>query len=207
MSHHDTQEKNEVVGQYVSESEHRARNKKSLPIAPKEGLIGDELKDESKKGRGLIFMALPLEVEKKHLELAAKRKITPTEDCLLRAIRLGTMGAQNGRHQICSAAEFYLDDLAETIGVLKNKIYVNLKSLQEKDLIIRLPTRSKGKEFIGLNPIKFGGQLLIDKQHQLEEKRLKLVGPHKGPEVLSQEESSPNMGPNIIDNRTSMIRQ
>lgn len=146
---------------------------------------------------GLEFMGLRYNVADIHLELAITKKITPTEDQLLRLIELGTIGARNRKREICSKSEFYLEDLASSLQVRKNKIYVNLKSLHSKKLIIRKSTRSKGVEILGLNP-KIFGQVLPDRQHDAEKKRhLKLVP--------NQDQASPESGPVKSGNRTYLV--
>lgn len=152
---------------------------------------------EEKKRKGLEFMGLKFNVAEMHLELAIKKLITPAEDNLLKVIEMGTIGARNSRSQISSKAEFYLDDLAEKLGILKNKIYVHLKSLEKKKYIIREKTRSKGREVIGLNPVVFG-QILPDQQHERERRRhLRVVDNSSDPgatEVQNQEGKDPESG-------------
>ncbi len=126
--------------------------------------------------KGLEFMAFKMNIAEIHLELAVNKEITPAEDHLLKAIEIGTIGARNSRNQICSKAEFFIDDLSERLGYkTPMKIWALLKSSQNKNLIIREKTKSKGKEILGLNPKVFG-QILIDSQHEIEKKRhLKMV--------------------------------
>ncbi len=172
--------------------------------------------NEEKKGKGLEFMALRLDVARKHIELAVTKKITPAEDNLLKILELGTIGAQNSRSQISTKAEFFLDDLAMTMGILKNKVYVHIKSLEAKGYITREKTRSKGREILGLNPVIFGGQILNDQQSEKEKKRhLRLVDKipflvdkseeEDKPEVQNQDVSSPESGPVECQNRTEEV--
>lgn len=127
---------------------------------------------EQKKGKGLEFMALRLDVAEKHLELAVQKKITPAEDNLLKIIQMGTIGARNSRKHICSKTTFYISDLSDKLGYkTQMKIWALLKSLEKKGYIVREKTKSKGLELIGLNPKIFGGQILSDKQHEKEKKR------------------------------------
>lgn len=136
-----------------------------------------EPKEEQKKGKGLEFMALRLDVAEKHLELAVQKKITPAEDNLLKIIQMGTIGARNSRKHICSRAEFHISDLSEKLGYkTQMKIWALLKSLEKKKYILREKTKSKGLELIGLNPSIFGGQILAERQYEKEKKRhLRLV--------------------------------
>ena len=159
---------------------------------------------EQKKRKGLEFMGLKLDIAEMHLQLAVKKLITPAEDNLLKIIEMGTIGARNSRSQICSKSEFYLEDLALILGILKNKVYVHLKSLEKKNYIVREKTRSKGREVLGLNPKVFG-QILPDQQHERERRRhLKLVdnnpngvdnsGSPDQPEVQNEDDSDPESG-------------
>lgn len=134
-----------------------------------------EVKKEEKR-KGLEFMALRFNVVDKRRELMREKKITPAESCLLQEIELGTIGARNHKKKIGSQSEFYLEDLSSNLGYKSvNKIYALLKSLKKKGYITRNPTRSKGLELIGLNKEVFG-QILIDKEHNKEMKRvLRLV--------------------------------
>lgn len=157
--------------------------------------------EETGKSGGLEFMAIRFNVADKRRNLRVSKEVTPAEYFLLEEIERGTIGAHNAKRMICSEAEFYLKDLAENLGILVNKIYVQLKSLQKKNLIVRRSTRSKGLEIIGLNPTEFG-QVLIDTQHEIEKKRhLKLAVDNSkksvdvlNKEVLNKEASSPKSG-------------
>ncbi len=137
----------------------------------------ESAQSDNKKGKGLEFMAYKISVARKHLELSVSRKITPAESNLLRLLELGTVGAQNSRSRICSKAEFFISDLSVKLGYkTQMKIWKLLKSLEAKEYIVREKTRSKGREILGLNPKEFGGQILGDRQHQVEKKRhLRLV--------------------------------
>lgn len=149
------------VGELLEEVKKRAANQPTQEI---------------KKGKGLEFMALRLDVAEKHLELAVKKKITPAEDNLLKIIEMGTIGARNSRSQICSKAMVHISDLSEKLGYKeKDKIWKLLKSLYTKGYITREKTRNKDQEVIGLNPKVFG-QILAEQQHEREKKRhLRLV--------------------------------
>ncbi len=131
---------------------------------------------DSKKGKGLEFMAYKITVARKHLELSVQRKITPAESNLLRLLELGTVGAQNSRSQICSKSMVQISDVSQRLGYKeKDKIWKLLKSLHTKGYIVREKTRNKDQEILGLNPSVFG-QVLADKQHEKEKKRhLRLV--------------------------------
>lgn len=134
-------------------------------------------------GGGLKFMGLQFNVKDKRRELQVKRIITPTEYYVLEEIESATIGARNRQHKICSRAEIYLEDIAERLGIAMNKVYVVLKSLQSKNLILRSPTRSTGLDNIGLNPGVFG-QILIDSQDEKEKKSyLKLAVDNSRPPV------------------------
>lgn len=131
---------------------------------------------EKQKKKGLEFMSTRFNVAFKRRELRTSKAVTPAEYYLLEEIEMGTYGAQNKKRTISTKAEFYLEDLSKHLGYKEmDKIWRLLKSLHKKNLITREPTRSKGVEVLGLNPAEFG-QILIDSQHALEQKRhLKLV--------------------------------
>lgn len=141
-------------------------------------------KEDEKKGKGLEFMAYRIDVARKHFELSVQRKVTPAEGNLLLFLEMGTIGAQNSRSQICSKAEFYIEDLSKALGYKeKAKIWRILKSLHAKNYIIREKTRSKNREVLGLNPSIFS-QVLIDKHHEIDKKRhLKLAVDNTKPPV------------------------
>jgi hypothetical protein len=149
------------------------------------------------KKKGLSFMGSQFTIIDKRHELLIAKIITPTESLLLEKIQLGTAGARNGKSTISSEAEFFLNDLADLLHIRINKIYVQLKSLHSKDLIIRKSTRSKGREILGLNPKKFG-QILIDSQHEIEKRRhLRLVP--------NQDQSNPESGLDESNNGINMV--
>jgi len=133
----------------------------------------DKIEPERK---GLEFMAIRFNIVDKRRELRSQLK--PAENYLLDEIELATIGGRNEKRTIASEAQLYIEDLSNALGYKeKDKIWSLLKSLQNKKLIIRRPTRSKGLEIIGLNPEIFG-QILIDKQDAIERrKHLKLVKP------------------------------
>jgi hypothetical protein len=123
-----------------------------------------------KKKKGLEFMALRMNVALKHLELAVTKKITPSEDNLIKILELRTIGAFK------SDTEFHISELSALLGYKeKAKIWRILKSLSDKKYIIRTKTHSKDIEILGLNPEIFD-QILINKQHEKEKiKRLKIA--------------------------------
>lgn len=157
-------------------------------------------------------MALMFNVEDKHIELEAWKEITPHESLLLRIIRRGTVGSLNKRNDFTIEAEFYLEDLAKKMNVMVNKIYVYLKSLEKKKLIIRKKTRSRGLEILGLNTDIFG-QLLIDSQlKEDQERHLKLVvdNSKKAVDKLKQklpkqDLPSPKLGPDSSYYRSEQV--
>lgn len=128
-------------------------------------------KKESRKGKGLDFMALRLDIAEKHLELCVQKKITPAEDNLLKVIQMASIGARNNRKHICSRTLIQVSELSQKLGYKeKDKIWKLLKSLHTKGYIVREKTINKDVEVIGLNP-KFFGQILVEKQHEKEKKR------------------------------------
>jgi hypothetical protein len=135
-------------------------------------LHGAKQRDEGgkQKGKGLDFMALRLDVARKHIQLMVKKKITPTESAFLHFLEIHTIGADNSRKQICSKAQIYLEDIASELEIPKSRVYSILKSLDSKSYIIREKTRSKGLEVLGLNPDVFT-QILTDRQHEEERRR------------------------------------
>lgn len=157
---------------------------------------------KKRERKGLDYMGSRLEIVVKRHQLQKSRDITPTESMLLEKIQIGTVGAQNKRGEISSKNEFYLIHLAQYLQVKMNKLYVMLKRLETKGLIVRHPTMSKGLEVLGLNPAAFG-RILPERQHEDEQKRfLKLVvsnpevgGDNFPPEVPTQDQDSPKSGP------------
>lgn len=156
----------------------------------------------NKKKEGLEFMAIRFNVVERRRKLRFFKQVTPGEYFLLEEIELATIGGQNGKSTIRSSGEFYIKDFATILGIGFNKVYVQLKSLEAKNLIIRQKTRSKGLEIIGLNPAEFG-QILIDSQHALETKKhLKMVV-NNSPNIVNipednvpnENEFSPESGP------------
>ncbi len=133
----------------------------------------------SQDNGGLMFIALQFNIKDKRKQLRLEKKLSPTEYFLIEEIEAGTIGARNEKREVCSSGDFYLEDLAEAVGIRMDKLYIALKSIQQKGFILRHPTRSKLKENIGLNPDVFG-QLLINKMQDREKtKHLKLV--HNSP--------------------------
>lgn len=160
--------------------------------------------ENEKKEKGLEFMALRLDVAERHLELAVKKMITPAEDNLIKILEMGTIGARNSRSQICSKALFYISDLSDKLGYkTQMKIWKILKSLEDKKYIIREKTRDKGREILGLNPATFGGQVLNDKQHDIEKRRhLKLI-PSLGDNSQNSGDNSDNQNQGLQTERVS----
>lgn len=121
--------------------------------------------------KGLEFMALKLDVANKHLELAVQKQITPAEDNLLKVIEMQTIGARNLKNQISTKASLRISEISAKLGYKeKDKIWKLLKSLHSKGIITREKTTEKDIEIIGLD-CKCFGQVLCDKQHQVEKIR------------------------------------
>lgn len=156
------------------------------------------------KGTGLEFLARRMNVSLKLREIRSGRLVKPLEYYMLQEIELGTVGAENPKKRICSKGAFYLEDLSKHLNILINKVYVTLRSLEKKELIIREKTRSKGLEILGLNP-NFFGQVLIDTSHIRETKsHLKLV--KNNPNLVQKEDKvSPDLGANKSQNRTDQV--
>lgn len=155
------------------------------------------MKNKDREDGGLEFMGLRMNVIDKSLELEISKQINPTESLLLRFIQLGTIGGRNRKRQICSYAEFYIKDFGDLLQTRMNKVYVHLKSLHAKELIIRIPTRSKDIQIIGLNPSVFG-QILVNSQHEIEQKKHLSLVP-------SQDQLSPKVGPIKSQTRTKLV--
>ena len=165
-----------------------------------QGIKGTGVAKGNKETKGLLFMGLQFNVIDHRWQLRLNKEISVSEYFLLEAIEMGTIGARNPKHQICSESEFYLQDLSSILGYkTPMKIWKLLKDLHGKKLIVRKRTRSKASEILGLNPEKFG-QILIDSQHEIEQKRyLKLV---PKPPVDNPEQTSDN-SENGVDNFNS----
>jgi hypothetical protein len=137
----------------------------------------DGMKDEGgskKKSGGIEFMSRRMNVANTVFELAVTKKITPAERNLIDIIEMGTIGAKNDSRQFSTKAQFIIDDLSSALRYKeKDKIWKLLKSLDKKGVITREKTRFKNAEIIGLNP-RMMGQILIDKLHDDETKRMGL---------------------------------
>lgn len=151
-------------------------------------------------------MGAQLNVIDKRIELLVSKQITPTESLLLELIHLGTAAARNGKSTICSKAEFFIEDLSSDLGYKSvNKVWTLLKSLHKKNLITREPTRSKGRDIMGLNPEVFG-QILIDTQHEVEKRRhLKLVPKADNPRPTPPVDKSKLRGDNFPEQHTDRV--
>lgn len=141
--------------------------------------------------KGSEFMALRQNVITKRREL--RSQLTPTENYLLDDIQNGTIGKWD------TISEFDLNDLADSLDIQINKVYVLLKGLHEKRIIVREKTKYKKLEKIGLNPEMFG-QILIDHQEEIRKKKhLKLVP--------NQNKFSPDLGLDMSKKRNDLVQK
>lgn len=165
--------------------------------------LGEGIREmsEEKKG-GLEFMATRYNVIDTRRQLSINKEVTPSEYFLLEEIELGTIGARNKGRQICSKAEFSLDQLSKNLGYKEvNKLWPLLKSLEGKKLIIREKSKYVGFNLLGLNPEKFG-QILINTQHEAEQKRkLKLIVDNSPSDV----DNSASCVDKLIDEHTKCV--
>lgn len=113
-------------------------------------------------------MAVRMNIIRKRREI--RHELTPSQNYLLDDIMLGTINDWDSSNQ------FDLEELANGLGYKStDKLYLMLKQLANKKIIIRKPTKYPGLEILGLNP-EFFGQVLIDHQNALEKNRsLKIV--------------------------------
>lgn len=149
----------------------------------------DSNKPDITKGneqKGAEFMALRANVREKRREL--RKDLTPSQNYLLDDITEYTVNGWS------STKEFDLDQLATGLGYkTTDKIYLLLKQLHKKGLIIRKPTKYAKREILGLNPKVFG-QVLINHQHETEKrKHLKLL-----PQLTKQESTTYEAGVNDL---------
>lgn len=146
-------------------------------------------KEKLEERKGAEFMSLRCNVIRKRKEL--RSTLSPRENYLLDDIQEGTIGDWQ------SLGEFNLEDLAKGLNIRMNKIYVLLKNLHTKDIIVREKTKHKKLEMLGLNPNIFG-QILSNHQHGIEKKKhLRLVP--------NQDAVSPKSGLNESQIRTDLV--
>lgn len=122
--------------------------------------------------KGPEFMSLRFNVRAKRREI--RRNLTPLQNYLLDDITEGTVNEWDSKN------EFDLKDLAAGLKVTPNRVYEMVKDLEALKIIIRKPTRYRGREILGLNPELFG-QVLTDHQNDLEKRRHLRVVPISSP--------------------------